>query len=58
MIEGDVGFTRYVCTSGYTPREGDTVTVHCVECKHNRMSWRALGVYPCRGGVANERCGL
>lgn len=45
-IEGDIGFTLGVCQGGYTPREGDTVTVDCVECKHHNMGWRALKVLP------------
>ena len=55
MIEGDIGFTRYVCEGGYYPREGEAVTVHCVECKHNRMSWRALSVSRNRNRVITEK---
>ena len=56
MIEGDIGFSLGVCEGGYSPREGDIVTVHCVECNHARMAWRALRVSPKRnGGVLQER---
>ena len=41
MIEGDIGFNLSVYQGGGTPRVGDTVTAECVECKHNRMGWRA-----------------
>lgn len=46
MIEGDIGFNLSVYQGGGAPRVGDTVTVECVECKHNRMSWRAIKVKP------------
>ncbi|XP_019853676.1 PREDICTED: putative helicase MOV-10 [Amphimedon queenslandica] len=46
MIEGDIGFNLSVYQGGGAPCVGDTVIVECVECKHARMSWRAIKVKP------------
>ena len=54
MIEGNIGFALYVCENGFVPREGDVVRVTCVECNHNRMSWRAVKVSP-NTQIINER---
>lgn len=46
-IDGDIGFTLGAYkNSGRVPCEGDSVLVKCVECKHNKMGWRALKVTP------------
>lgn len=42
------------CQSGYTPRANDTVTVDCIECKHPKMSWRALKVCPINFPISNK----
>ena len=54
MIEGNIGFALYACENGFVPREGDVVRVTCVECNHNRMSWRAVKVSP-NTQIINER---
>ena len=54
MIEGNIGFALYACENGFVPREGDVVRVTCVECNHNRMSWRAVKVSP-NNQIINER---